>query len=914
MQTSVLFFFKGRHLVSAAKALLVSQSLGAMAKKTLKPAFMTLALAACWCLPAFAAATGRIAITSPSTGASVSSPMTIVAADTSYSDDRDWNNNGWGRRIWDDGRYTAKTNETIALTSPANGATVSNPVTVTATETGYSDVQAIEIYDNGNLVYTGHGTTVTAKLTLPAGSNKLVAEVMYGQGRRHEEASSAAVKITVSSSTPTPTPTPTSTASPSPTPTSTPTPKPTATPTATPTPQPTTTPTAAPTPKPTSTPTATPTSTPSPTPTATPTTAANASIAITSPTGTATVTSPVTVTATATGYGGVTETELLVDGAPVYTTTGTTISTSLTLTAGVHQLEAEVLYAGGSATSNPVDIVVVVPTPTPTPTPTATPTSGESIAITSPANGATVSSPVTITASDTGYSGVTETEILVDGALAYSTPGTTVNTSLVLSAGSHTLASEVVYNNGSSTASSATVDITVGAATVGTAFYVATNGSDSNPGTLAEPFATFSKAQSAMRASSTKTTYIRAGTYTPTAVTVGSPMTATIYLTSADKGETWSYYPADGYDTAVIDGQATGGCTKDGTTVGVWIEGGSNITINGLAFEEYVGAGVLLHAGTSYYGVYFPVQGQPAASDDVIENNLITNVYDVYPAPSGCSDSPSVGSVFGAIIADGQVPNLTVSHNIIHDVDGMGVRMDCYQSGDDISGFSATYNVLYNLNSVNEDVGAIYAYMGACSATPLNALIADNYIRDYGTASNMGHGVYLDDDTSGVKITQNIITGHGETCFFAAHGGNNDNTTGNICDLSDGATGEQKIAEYQNSGDCTASSCMEDNYVQNNIIISNSSSSSGGYVLNTPTNPLNIRDNFIYPYGSGSISDSGSTGDVTGENPQISGWNFAIAAGSPVFNAPVSFPGIPSAWGPPGYVIPETGTPPSSPH
>jgi hypothetical protein len=107
---------------------------------------------------------------------------------------------------------------------------------------------------------------------------------------------------------------------------------------------------------------------------------------------------------------------------------------------------------------------------------------------------------------------------------------------------------------------------------------------------------------------------------------------------------------------------------------------------------------------------------------------------------------------------------------------------------------------------------------------------------------------------------------------------------------------------------------MESNYVKGNIILGDSSSASGGYILNTPTNPLAVQDNFTYSYGTGAISDSGSTGDVTGTNPQISGWAYTIAPGSPVFSAPVNFPGIPSAWGPPGYTIPQTGTAPSCSH
>ena len=94
------------------------------------------------------------------------------------------------------------------------------------------------------------------------------------------------------------------------------------------------------------------------------------------------------------------------------------------------------------------------------------------------------------------------------------------------------------------------------------AFYVATNGSDGNPGTFAAPFATLGKAQTAMRASSSiKTTYVRAGTYKPAAVAgncdFGATQGSSVALSAADTGETWSYYPPDGIGTAILDGQST---------------------------------------------------------------------------------------------------------------------------------------------------------------------------------------------------------------------------------------------------------------------------------------------------------------------------------------------------------------------
>jgi hypothetical protein len=71
-------------------------------------------------------------------------------------------------------------------------------------------------------------------------------------------------------------------------------------------------------------------------------------------------------------------------------------------------------------------------------------------------------------------------------------------------------------------------------------FYVATNGSDTHPGTLALPFLTLTKCQTAMRGSSTKTCYIRAGTYTPASSRTScgdSGLSQAVILTASDNGE-----------------------------------------------------------------------------------------------------------------------------------------------------------------------------------------------------------------------------------------------------------------------------------------------------------------------------------------------------------------------------------------
>src|SRR5437763_5657561 len=94
-------------------------------------------------------------------------------------------------------------------------------------------------------------------------------------------------------------------------------------------------------------------------------------------------------------------------------------------------------------------------------------------------------------------------------------------------------------------------------------FYVATNGNDANPGTLATPFKTLYKAQSAMINSSTiKTVTIRGGTYT---------LTANLNFYSQSNGQTWVPYVNE---TVIIDG--------NGSLYNFTARGVVNLTIEGL--------------------------------------------------------------------------------------------------------------------------------------------------------------------------------------------------------------------------------------------------------------------------------------------------------------------------------------------
>jgi hypothetical protein len=472
------------------------------------------------------------------------------------------------------------------------------------------------------------------------------------------------------------------------------------------------------------------------------------------------------------------------------------------------------------------------------------------------------------------------------------------------------------------------------------AFYVATNGSDSNPGTVTAPFATLGKCQAAMRGSSTKTCYIRAGTYAPgsgyTTVT-NSGVTSALYLTSSDDGETWAYYLPDGVNSPVI---SMGGTNTPGTCTGIdygfWIDGGSNITINGLTFNNGGLTAIAVHGGNSFIGVgigLFPLT-VGSASNNTISNNIITGMhgtsscYNLKFAGSTCT-APCGTGPRAAINAEVQVPNLTVTHNVVHDVDAPG--MATVAQSDDVSGANVvgqvySYNAVFNTCLIENDCGGIGGFYdpGVTCQTGCYT-IKDNYVRD--AAPNDGahlnsQWVYFDDGTSGVTLSGNVLTGFASN-GNQLHGGKNIVVTGNIYDIG-GYPQVQSFNNWANIWVPDNTTNMSGNVWTNNIIVQNSTANTGMWEMNTGTCPggcssLADTNNLYYNYGGGG-STTNQDKSPTVADPSLSCWTYNLASSSPAYSPPVSFPTQPSNWGqagfwgPPGYTIPHSGNPPSSPH
>ena len=157
------------------------------------------------------------------------------------------------------------------------------------------------------------------------------------------------------------------------------------------------------------------------------------SVSITSPANASTVASPIHVTATASGGSyPISSMSVLLDGTAVYSQSASSIDTSVNAAPGSHTLQVKAVDSQGTTYSNSVSVTVSSTSGACTP-----PAAG--ITVVSPVNNSTVSSPVQVTAcaGGGGYN-ITAMYVYVDYTAVYKVYNTSqLNTSLNLAVGKH---------------------------------------------------------------------------------------------------------------------------------------------------------------------------------------------------------------------------------------------------------------------------------------------------------------------------------------------------------------------------------------------------------------------------------------------------------------------------------------------
>lgn len=200
------------------------------------------------------------------------------------------------------------TSPSVTICSPANGATVSSPVTVIAATRDTNPVSFIQAYVDGVAKVTQSGGFLNAQIVMTTGTHRLTVQAKDSTGVIFKQT----INITVGTGGPTPTPTPTPTPAPSPT----------------------------------------------PTPTGCVAGPTSPSVTICSPLNGAVVSSPVHVVAATRDSVTVSFMQIYIDGSPVLTKSGGTLDTTITLAAGAHRLTVQAKDSAGVIFKQTINITV----------------------------------------------------------------------------------------------------------------------------------------------------------------------------------------------------------------------------------------------------------------------------------------------------------------------------------------------------------------------------------------------------------------------------------------------------------------------------------------------------------------------------------------------------------------------------
>jgi hypothetical protein len=421
------------------------------------------------------------------------------------------------------------------------------------------------------------------------------------------------------------------------------------------------------------------------------------------------------------------------------------------------------------------------------------------------------------------------------------------------------------------------------------AFYVSTTGSDSGNGSAAHPFATLTKALSAMENSNIHTTYLKGGTY---------HLGSTVDLGKSASGMTFASAPGA---KAVLDG---GGSLN---TL-IQLDGASKVTLRGLTFQNTNpssraavvlngasnnaivgnhflnnGEGLLLNNGSSHNTVSgnelnnshsSAIEVQDGSSYNRLDSNLING-------------TGAIGTQGGGFFLHGASNNM-ISHNVVENTAGIGIGVENWDDHTINVGNAIIDNVVKNTNTSSQstDSGAIYE-LGR-SQVDTKSVINGNYISGPNTAASSGShivGIYLDDYADGVKVVNNIVTDivtHG----LQIHGGSNITAQNNIFDL--GSTGKSAIL-FQSTGASVDGTPhpMTNDVIKSNIIAS--SSSSPAAFSNISGGSPTIGDNFYMDMLNSHFQMGGfNQTDPHYGNARFgnqAGGNYHLASGSPALAA-----------------------------
>jgi parallel beta-helix repeat protein len=341
---------------------------------------------------------------------------------------------------------------------------------------------------------------------------------------------------------------------------------------------------------------------------------------------------------------------------------------------------------------------------------------------------------------------------------------------------------------------------------VPSAYYVSTAGSDANPGTLAQPFATVNHGASVLAAGDTL--YVRGGTYNESLLndipsgTASAPVTVSAYPGEAVTLQAPASAHGRGIDLSgsfqyihilnlTLDGSLTAGnASADGIKISYADAGqfASHILVSGCTIAHFGSQGIL-------------ITSDPATGDATDHNQILNcNIYDNGSAQGalghgmyvvsndnliqGCSVHDNAGNGMQIYGPSGDVPN-TLSHNTVTGNTFYDNGWASLTNGG--SGLTVWYgdsNLVSNNLCYGNTGAGIQITSGASNTQVLNNTC-------YGNQGLGGkYGLSVGSGAANTKVLNNIAYGNGGP--------------GGTSDYHVGATTTATVGDYNLSGDATA--------------------------------------------------------------------------------------------------------------
>ena len=270
----------------------------------------------------------------------------------------------------------------------------------------------------------------------------------------------------------------------------------------------------------------------------------------------------------------------------------------------------------------------------------------------------------------------------------------------------------------------------------GTTYYVAKNGSDSNPGTESQPWLTLKKAADSLVAGDT--VYVKAGTYKE-------------QLAPSHSGSSgaWITYKANPGDTVTIDGSGL----NIGSTGLVYINGKAYIEVNGfqVVHSSYVGALIWGASNNITLKNLTITDTQRSGINTSYDSNASQYISNIII--SGCNISYTNYSGYWEAISFNRTRYFEIADNIVHDTQGQSSSIGVRKEGIDCK-VGSTDGSIHDNTVYNTRQGI---YIDAAGTTN-NISIYDNYVHniDY-------FGIYFESESgngviNGASVYNNIVS------------------------------------------------------------------------------------------------------------------------------------------------------------